>query len=160
MALFPEDTSMRATCRPEQPERRRRRGLSAAERRSGFDRRRTVCRSPMASALEAPLLRLRDDPSLLAALLVLVNLLSIVDLLLTLAVLRGGAVEVNPVMARLFEYGPGVAAFAKIGVVLPATLGLWLLRRHRAALTTSLVLAAVYGTLVTYELVGLVRLTL
>ena len=39
-----------------------------------------------------------------------------------------------------------------------ATLGLWLLRRHRAALTTAVLLCAVYGSLVIFELVGLVRL--
>ena len=160
MTLSPEDTSPRATCRPAQPERRRRTRAFAAERRSGFDRRRNVCRSPVASALEAPLIRLRDDPALLAELLVLVNLLSIIDLLVTLTVLRMGAVEINPIMARLLEYGPGVAAFGKIGVVLLATLGLWLLRRHRAALSTALVLVAVYGSLVTFELVGLIWLSL
>jgi len=160
MALSPEDISPQATCRPAQPERRRRRRPFAAERRSGFDRRRDVCRSPVAAALEAPLVRLRDDPALLAELLVLVNLLSVVDLLVTLTVLRMGAVEVNPIMARLLEYGPGVAAVGKIGVVVLATLGLWLLRRRRAALTTALFLVAVYGSLVTVELVGLIWLSL
>ena len=160
MALSPDDTSSRATCRPAQPERRRRRRTFAAERRSGFDRRRNVCRSPVASAIEAPLIRLRDDPALLAELLVLINLLSVVDLLVTLSVLRMGAVEINPIMARLLEYGPGVAAFGKIGVVVLATLGLWLLRRHRAALTTALALLAAYGALVTFELVGLIWLKL
>jgi len=160
MALSPADISSRTTCRPAQPDRRLRQRPFAAERRSGFDRRRTVCRSALASAVEAPLVRLRDDPALLAELLVLINLLSVVDLLVTLMLLRRGAIEINPIMARLLEYGPGVAAFAKIGVVVLATLGLWLLRRHRAALTTALVLLAAYGSLVTFELVGLIWLTL
>ena len=110
----------------------------------------------MAAALEAPAVRLRDQPARLAELLVLVNLFSVVDLLITLELLRLGAVEVNPIMARLLEYGPGPAAVAKIGVVLVATLGLWRLRRHRAALTTAVALVAVYGSLVTFELVGLI----
>ena len=160
MEASPQDISSRPACRPAQPDRRQHRRLMATDRRSGFDRRRNVCRSPVAAALEAPLLRLRDDPTLLAELLVLVNLLSVVDLLVTLAVLRMGAVEINPIMARLLEYGPGTAALAKIGVVVLATLGLWLLRRHRAALTTALVLLAAYGSLVTFELVGLVWLKL
>ena len=131
------------------------------ERRSGFDRRRNVCRSPVASAIEAPLVRLRDDPALLAELLVLINLLSVVDLLVTLAVLRMGAVEINPIMARLLEYGPGRAARRQDrSRGAGATLGLWSLRRHRAALTTALVLLAVYGSLVTFELVGLIWLKL
>ena len=69
-----------------------------------------------------------------------------------------GAVELNPLMAWLIDLGTAPAAVAKIGVVLLATLGLWLLRRHRAALTTAVLLVAVYGSLVTFELVGLIRL--
>ncbi len=125
------------------------------ERRSGFDRRRSFGSSRLAAALEAPALRLRDQPALLPELLVLVNLFSLVDLLITLQLLRRGAVEINPIMAHLFESGAGPAAVAKIGVVLAATLGLWLLRRHRAALTTAIALVAVYGSLIAYELVGL-----
>jgi hypothetical protein len=158
MALPSTQISSQTACRPAQPDRRRRRRLSLAQRRSGFDRRRNVCRSPVVVALEAPVTRLRDQPALLAELLVLVNLLSLIDLLVTLAVLRMGATELNPIMARLFEFGTAPAAAAKIGVVLTATLGLWLLRRHRAALATALVLVAVYGSLVTFELVGLIWL--
>jgi hypothetical protein len=128
------------------------------ERRSGFDRRRDVCRSPVAMALEAPIQRLREQPALLAELLVLINLLSIVDLLITLSVLRMGAVELNPVMAWLIDLGTAPAAAAKIGVVLVATCGLWLLRRHRAALTTAALLLVVYASLVTFELIGVGRL--
>jgi len=128
------------------------------ERRSGFDRRRAVCRSPVAAALEGQVLRLRDQPALLAEWLVLVNLLSVVDLLVTLAVVRMGAVELNPIMARLLELGPAPAAVAKVGIVMLATVGLWRLRRHRAALTTAVALVAVYGSLVTFELIGLVWL--
>jgi hypothetical protein len=147
------------TCRPAHPDRRTRRRLYLADRRSGFDRRRNVCRSPVTAALEAPVTRLHDRPALLAELLVLINLLSLIDLLVTLAVLRMGATELNPIMSRLLDHGTAPAAAAKIGVVLAATLGLWLLRRHRAALATAVVLMAVYGSLVTFELVGLIWLT-
>jgi Domain of unknown function (DUF5658) len=156
MAISPEDISTRAVCRPAQPDRRQRRRLITTERRSGVDRRRSVCRPPAAAAPGAPALRLRDRPARLVELLVLVNLLSVMDLLMTLEFLRLGAVEINPIMARLFESGPGTAAVAKVGVVLLATFGLWLLRRHRAALTTAVGLAAVYGSLVAFELVGLI----
>ena len=160
MTFSPEDISTQAACRPAQPERRQHRRLTVAERRSGFDRRRSVCRSPAAAALEAPALRLRERPVLLAELLVLVNLLSLIDLLVTLAVLRVGAVELNPIMARLLQTGPAPAAVAKVGIVLLATLGLWFLRRHKAALTTAVAVVAVYGSLVTFELVGLIWLKL
>ena len=101
--------------------------------------------------------RLRDDPGLLAEVLVLINVLSALDLFITLAVLRMGAVELNPLMAYLLELGPLPAALAKVSLVVAATTGLWLLRRQRAALTTALGLAIAYGTLVSFELVGLLR---
>ena len=156
MAFSPEDISTQAACRPAQPDRRHRQRPIVAERRSGFDRRRSACLSPAAGTLEAPAVSLRDRPARLVELLVLVNLLSVVDLLVTLEVLRLGAVELNPIMSRLLESGPAQAAVAKIGVVLLATLGLWLLRRHRAALSTAVALVAVYGSLVTFELVTLI----
>jgi hypothetical protein len=157
MAAAPDDTSA-PKLRPPGPDRRRKRRFVVVERRSGFDRRRSVDRSPLAAALEAPVLRLRDQPVLLAELLLLVNLLSVLDLLLTLSVLRLGAIELNPVMAWLIELGTAPAAAGKIGLMLAATLGLWLLRRYRVALTTTLVLLAVYCSLVAFELIGLVRL--
>ena len=156
MAVSPEDISTQPVCRPTQPDRRQRRRLIMTERRSGFDRRRSVCSSPVAVAVEAPALRLSDRSALLVELLVLVNLFSAIDLLITLELLRLGAVELNPIMARLLESGLGTAAAAKLGVVLLGTLGLWLLRRHRAAPTTAVALVAVYGSLVTFELVGLI----
>jgi hypothetical protein len=145
-------------CRPPSPGRRHRRRLAVDERRSGFDRRRNVCRSALAAALEAPVLRLRADPRLLLEVLVLINVLSALDLFITVMVLRLGAVELNPLMAYLFEMGPAPAALAKIGLVVTATVGLWALRRHRAALTTAFGLAVAYGALVTFEVLGLLRL--
>jgi hypothetical protein len=140
------------------PDRRRERRFIFLDRRSGFDRRRREGRSPVSSAVDARLLRLRDQPRLLAETLVLVNLLSLLDLLLTLSVLRLGAIELNPIMDWLFELGPGPAATAKIGVMALATFGLWLLRRYRKALTTTVVLLAGYGALVTFEIIGIIGL--
>jgi len=147
------------THRPRGNDRRRRRRPRLMDRRSGFDRRRPQDQTPLAAAIEAPLLRLRDDPRLLAEVLVLVNLLSILDLLITLTVLRLGASELNPVMAFLIGVHPLAAGVFKVSAVGLATLGLWLLRRHRAALTTSLLLLATYGALVIYELAGLAHLS-
>jgi hypothetical protein len=92
--------------------------------------------------------------------LVLVNVLSILDLYITLTVLRLGAVELNPVMAYLLDLGPVPAAMVKIGLVAAATTGLWLLRRHRAAVATSLLLLTAYGALIAFEFVGLLRLAM
>ncbi len=158
MATSTRQETSPPACRPRSPGRRRRHRLAVEERRSGFDRRRNVCRSTVAAALEAPVLRLRDDPRLLAEVLVLINVLSALDLFITLIVLRLGAVELNPLMAYLLELGPLPAALAKLGLVVSATAGLWLLRRQRAALTTALGLAVVYGALISFELVGLLRI--
>jgi hypothetical protein len=157
MAAALDDTAA-PTLRPPGPDRRRKRRFVLVERRSGFDRRRSIGRSPLAVALEAPVLRLREQPGVLAELLLLVNLLSVLDLLLTLWVLRLGAVELNPVMAWLLDLGTAPAAAGKIGLVLAATLGLWLLRRYRMALITALGLLAVYCSLIAFELIGLIRL--
>jgi hypothetical protein len=147
-------------CRPRHPERRGRRRLLVDERRSGFDRRRDVCRSPVAAILEAPVLRLRNDSVLLVELLILVNVLSALDLFITFNVLRLGATELNPVMAYLLDLGPLPATLAKLGVMAAASSGLWLLRRYRAALTTVLVMLVAYGSLVMFEIVGLVWMLL
>lgn len=140
------------------PDRRRQRRFVFLDRRSGFDRRRGGRRSPLSSAVEARLLQLRDQPRLLVETLVLVNLLSVLDLLLTLSVLRLGAIELNPIMSWLFEIGPAHAAIAKIGVMALATFALWYLRRYRKALTTTVLLLAAYGALVTFEVIGLIGL--
>jgi hypothetical protein len=158
MATLARQETVPPGCRPRSPGRRRRHRLAIEERRSGFDRRRNICRSPVAAALEAPVLRLRDDPRLLLDLLVLINVLSALDLFITMTVLRLGAVELNPLMAYLFELGPLPAALVKLGLVIGATAGLWRLRRHRAAVTTALGLVVAYCTLVTFEVVGLLRL--
>ena len=147
-----------AVLRARGSDRRRQRRYTVLDRRSGFDRRRREGRSPVSSAVEAQLLQLRDQPLLLAETLVLVNLLSMLDLLLTLWVLRLGAVELNPIMDWLFEMGPAPAAIAKIGVMALATFGLWFLRRYRKALTTTVLLLAGYGALVTFEIIGLIGL--
>ncbi len=140
-------------------ERRERRRAVLVERRSGFERRRSHGVSPFAAAIEQPLLRLRDDPRQFAQLLVLINLLSVLDLSLTLLVLRLGASELNPLMAYLLELGPATAATFKVSIVGAATVGLWLLRRYRSALAAAVVLLAVYGALVLFELAGLAHLS-
>lgn len=160
MALYPDEMARQPTIKPDGRvpgrDRRQHQRWVVRERRSGFDRRRTVSGSPVSTALQTELLRLRDRPRRLAELLILINILSVIDLVVTLVVLQMGAVELNPIMARLLEFGPAPAALAKISVVVAATIGLWFLRRHRAALSTALLLLVIYGTLVTMELVSLV----
>jgi hypothetical protein len=148
-----------ASCRQGGADRRRTRRFVLADRRSGFERRRSACRSPLSAAVDESLLRLRDHPHTLVQVLVIANLLSLLDLALTLNLLRlGVAVEANPLVNSLLVGGATQAALVKTGLVLAASLGIWALRRRRAALTTAVFFLTVYGAVVIYELAGLMRL--
>lgn len=104
-------------------------------------------------------MHLRTHAASLIALLVLANVLSALDLVLTLVLLRLGAVEGNPVMRYLFQGSPLQAPVVKCGLILAISLTIWTLRRYRAALEAALFLAGFYGAIVVYEVVGLVWLT-
>lgn len=74
-----------------------------------------------------------------------------IDYMLTIRVLHSGGVELNPLMARLFEMGPTVAAAVKLGSVGVAVLLLLLLRRYRRTLEASLVLLLSFSALTFYH---------
>jgi hypothetical protein len=112
-------------------------------------------RSPVGAALDGSLVYLRDHPPATVAVLALANLLSLLDLWLTTIVLRLGVVEVNPIMRYFFDASSTQAAFVKVSLIAGATLGLWMLRRRRSALTAALFFLLVYAVLVLYEIVGL-----
>ena len=133
--------------RPRRPERRRRRAFRLVERRSGFDRR----RPPRPGAYAETLLFVRDRPRILFELLLMVNLLSILDLIITVRILREGGVELNPLMAQLLSADTASAAAIKIALVGAGTAAIWLLRRRRPALEATLLLVAVFGALIAYE---------
>jgi len=139
-------------------DRRRRSRFVLGERRSGFDRRRLQRRTPMAAALDASLVHLRDNPRSLIDVLALANLLSLLDLTLTLMLFRLGASEANPIMGYFFAAGTLQAAAFKGGLLAAASLGIWVLRGRRAALMAALLFVAVYGAVVLYELAVLARL--
>ena len=124
------------------------------DRRSGFERR-AVRRSRAGAVLEANLVYLRDHPPVVLSLLVLGNLLSLVDLMLTNVALSLGATEVNPFMLYFLEMGTTEAAVVKCGVLVVASAGIWLMRRRRVALLAAPLFVAVYTTVVIYELIGI-----
>jgi hypothetical protein len=98
---------------------------------------------------------LRDNPRTLVEVLVLANLLSFLDLLLTSILLRQGVGEANPFMRHLFANSAAQAAVVKTGIIAAASLGIWELRRHRPALTAAIFFLLAYGAVVVYELAGL-----
>lgn len=143
---------------PRGRDRRQTRRFVLWNRRSGFDRRQAPNCPPFSTELDPSLSYLRDHPGVLVALLALANLLSMIDLGLTSVALRLGAVEVNPFMRYVFEAGATQTAIVKCGIVLAASLGIWSLRRRRAALLIVPFLVALYAALVHYEMVGLALL--
>lgn len=136
-------------------DRRREHRLMLAERRSGFDRRQRRDRSAAGAFFDAALLVLRDHPTVLIAVLAIANLLSVLDLRLTLFAMRHGVAEANPVMRYFLGTGSARATVAKVGIVAAASLGIWLLRRHRQALELALGAVAVFAAVVLYEIVWL-----
>jgi hypothetical protein len=142
---------------PRGPERRSARRFVFRDRRSGFERR-ALQRGSVIPGLDAALIRLRNDPRALVEVLLLANLLSVLDLMLTLILLRNGALEANPFMSYLFANGVAPAAAFKLGIIAAASLGIWQLRRRRPALATAIFFLVAYGAVVLYELFGLARL--
>jgi hypothetical protein len=140
-------------------DRRQTRRFVVRERRSGFQRRWAPRRAPFGASLDASLVYLRDHSRALVAMLALANLLSLLDLWFTSIALQLGAAEVNPLMRYFFEASVTQAAVAKCGLVVAASLGIWALRRYRAALRTALFFLAVYGVVALYEIIGLTWLT-
>jgi len=127
------------------------------ERRSGFDRR-SRRRSRFAAELDTTLVNLRDNPATLAALLILGNLLSLADLMLTRVSLSLGAAEANPFMRHVLVDHSTYAAMAKIGVVMALSLVIWRFRRRCRIVGLAVYLVAFYCIVVVYELVVVGRL--
>lgn len=95
--------------------------------------------------------RYRDNRQTFLLVLATIIVFNYVDYLLTVQVLRAGGTELNPVMARLFEIGPAVAAVAKMGAVGAAVLILMLLSRYRRTLEASLILLLAFTALMFYH---------
>lgn len=122
------------------------RGLYHPERRTGFDRRGWY---PVTGLL-------RERPSLLIMTLVAANLLSMLDLALTWVELQSGlASEGNPLMAQLFEIGPGAAWLFKFVLGVAASLLIWRFRRYRQILAVSVAAFGIYAAVIGYHVLGL-----
>lgn len=124
-------------------DRRQKGPICFYNRRGGFDRRRAY-----------PFLRiLRDAPWTLLTILVLINVLSAADGLLTAVELAAGiAREGNPVFGHLIRASPHLAAFFKIGVMLAVSIAIWRGRRYRAILLLAPLTAGLYAALLAYHL--------
>lgn len=124
-------------------DRRQRRRFRFRDRRGGFDRRK---RYPVLGTL-------RDSGWALIALLVLLNLMSIVDGVLTASELfLGIAKEGNPVIGSILLANPVVAAGFKIAVMVLVSVGIWRWRRYRVITSLAVLALVLYSGLLAYHL--------
>ena len=124
-------------------DRRHERHFRFRNRRGGFDRRKAY-----------PFLRtLRDSTWALVTLLVLINLMSAVDGVLTTIELAWGlAREANPVFGHLIGQSPLFAGVFKVSVMLAVSVGIWRGRRNRSILVLAPLTAGLYAALLAYHL--------
>jgi len=116
------------------------------ERRTGFDRR----------IKHYVTGHLRDNPSQLMIVLILINVLSLIDFAFTWVQLQGGvSVEGNPFLAPLFAQNPLVAWSFKTCLVLAVSYGIWTSRRYRPIIIVALMAFVLYGGLFIYHIVGM-----
>ena len=144
--------SARDHSRVERGPDRRMRNISVyyPERRFGFERRRPA-EGTWKAAYHRLLEEYRNNPNTIAVALMVFVVLNIVDLLLTVQALSMGAIEVNPVMAWLFDSDPTMAALFKLVVGTGIALAVWGARRYRRILEFSFVLVAVMTGVLLYH---------
>lgn len=125
--------------------------LRYPDRRYGFPRRSP--QGPLSRRYVSGLAAIRDNSTLLVLLASLLLALNIADLNLTRRALEAGAVEVNPLMAVLFDSDMALATAVKLGFSALVVGGLWVMRRYRPALSLLVYASIGMGLLVTYQAV-------
>lgn len=140
-------------------DRRVSRHFVVRERRSGFDRRRRVRVRILGYMWDDCLVYLRDNASALIVALLLTNVFSVLDFVLTVHALQIGAREENPFMGHLLDVSPVLAGAVKVGVIAGFTLVIWRLRRYRLMLAVALLAAAIYFVVILYHCYGLVSMS-
>jgi len=81
--------------------------------------------------------------------------LSLLDLGLTLHLVERGAVEMNPLMARLLAGGWEGAAVFKGAITVGVAVGLWFGRRHRQVRRTGIAFVGLFAAIIAYQLFDL-----
>ena len=137
-------------------DRRISRKFVVRERRTGFDRRRPRRATAVGGAVDASLVYLRDNASVVIAVLLTANLLSILDLVFTLGALQNGAEEANPFMKALLDWNPTVAGGVKVGIIMALSLLIWKMRRYRLVLQVAVFALVVYAAIIAYHIYCLI----
>ena len=118
------------------------------EKRTGFDRR--FQRKSVFSRIS---ISLASHRRAFIGILIAVNVLSVLDFLLTMNLLNLGHVwEGNPVMAGLIVYSPVIALVHKTSLVLLITLVFWRFRRYRAVMLATSSTFVLFSVLILYQL--------
>ncbi len=95
---------------------------------------------------------MRDHPWILVAVIVLLNVLSLLDGFFTAVELGLGiASEGNPVLRAAADYSPWLAVGIKIGAMALVSVIFWHLRRRRLVLGLSLVTLGGFAALVAFH---------
>ena len=118
------------------------------ERRTGFDQRTTNH-----SIGHRVTSHLSKSELLLAALLILINILNLADLVFTYLALGAGHQEANPFLRYVFlNYDPVIGGYIKITIGVLVTLVIWLLRRYRRMMEATLIILAIHFSIFFYHL--------
>lgn len=125
--------------------------LRYPERRLGY-KRRLPQGGRLRRAYHRTLIELRGNARALVLAILAIIWLNSADLYFTTRALDAGAVEANPVMARLFENNEVLAGAFKITAGLGAALGIWMLRSYRQAMEGALLIVVVLSGLVVYQI--------
>jgi hypothetical protein len=129
--------------------RRRNNRFAYPERRTGFDR-----RLAGETGLTRLCLYLANRRATFWKALIAINALSVLDLLLTLNLMKFGIVtEGNPVLAGLIQLDPIAALAFKISLIMMITLVFWRFRRYRHVILATASTLALFTVLVGYQLV-------
>ena len=101
---------------------------------------------------------LRDQPAAFLVALVGLNVLSVLDWVMTSHELAFGAQEGNLLIRALLELSPaGVVAF-KISWMLALTALIWRSRRYRLVIVATVAALAAYTVLMVYHVAGMVSI--
>lgn len=149
------DSSDMVMRRRRQERRMEHKPLHFPERRTGFERRdlpgwRGTYQSEMRKFSESHL----GLPLVLATIVVF----NLIDYLMTVRILAAGGSELNPIMERLFQISPQVAALFKLftaGLVVLLLLGL---RKYRRTIEISLLIMVGYSALMFWHIYLLAKI--
>lgn len=133
-------------------DRRQRRQFTLRDQRTGFDRRAADSSAGLARVAQNTLVRLRDRPRVLLALLIVVNVFNVADFGLTLNALANGFTEANPLMRWLLDANPVWAGAVKTLLVMLVSLRVWQCKRYRKALIAAAVMLVFFGALFAWHI--------